>query len=178
MKFYDTCSLLLAQEQAFKEKFGCSDVTLRELEDIKTSANKSEDVKYKARKLSRLFDENPDVFKVIMWVPDLATAFHSDRNDIKIIECACRFRDKLADISNFVFVTDDICCKNIASKIFHLPVTSISDSLVDTYTGIQTVVMTDDEMAKFYENPSDNAYGLTTNEYIIVKTRAMMWLTP
>ena len=32
MKFYDTCSLLLAQEQAFTEKFACSDVTLRELE--------------------------------------------------------------------------------------------------------------------------------------------------
>ena len=39
-KFYDTCALLNAGERAFAEPFYISMVTLRELENIKTSRSK------------------------------------------------------------------------------------------------------------------------------------------
>ena len=43
-KFYDTCALLNAGERAFAEPFYISMVTLRELENIKTSRSKDAEV--------------------------------------------------------------------------------------------------------------------------------------
>ena len=60
--FYDTCSLLLAQEKAFENKFYLSIITLKELENIKTSAYKDEETKYKARHLLHLLLENEDKY--------------------------------------------------------------------------------------------------------------------
>ena len=51
--FYDTSSLLLAQERAFDEPFYLSSVTVAELEHIKVSEHKSGELKYQARKLVR-----------------------------------------------------------------------------------------------------------------------------
>lgn len=50
IKFYDTCSLLLLGERLFEtqEPFVISSITLKELEEIKTSANKDADIKYSA----------------------------------------------------------------------------------------------------------------------------------
>ena len=64
MKFYDTCALLNMQEAAFQEPFAISSVTLREIETIKTAQNKDEDVKWRARNITRLLRENPDQFTV------------------------------------------------------------------------------------------------------------------
>ena len=53
-KFYDTCSLLLAVDTFLQEKEYTpviSSITLKELENIKTSANKDADVKHSARKV-------------------------------------------------------------------------------------------------------------------------------
>ena len=59
--FYDTCSLLSCQHQAFQgEKFYISSITLKELENIKTSNNKDPEIKFKARKLIHLLNENKD----------------------------------------------------------------------------------------------------------------------
>ena len=43
MKFYDTNALLELQEEILEEPFAISSVTLEELENIKTSKNKSSD---------------------------------------------------------------------------------------------------------------------------------------
>ena len=66
IKFYDTCSLLLAGESAFEndEKFIISSITLKELERIKTAANKDSDVKYSARLLLHLFEKYPNNYSV------------------------------------------------------------------------------------------------------------------
>ena len=59
MRFYDTCSLLKRVDRLFdedNEKFIISSVTLNELENIKTSANKDVDTKFAARKLLHLLD--------------------------------------------------------------------------------------------------------------------------
>ena len=63
--FYDTSSLLLAQERAFDEPFYLSSVTVAELEHIKVSEYKSGELKYQARKLVRMLDERRDMYTVV-----------------------------------------------------------------------------------------------------------------
>ena len=47
MKIYDTSSLLLLnKEKLAQEKFLISSITLEELESIKTSSNKDNEIKY------------------------------------------------------------------------------------------------------------------------------------
>ena len=64
--FYDTCTLLNELESIFKgEPFYISNLTLRELENIKTSAHKDEDTKYKARRLIHLLQDHTNLVNVI-----------------------------------------------------------------------------------------------------------------
>ena len=54
LKFYDTCVLLDYGDEIFqqeKDNFFVSDITLTELEEIKTSYKKDESIKAKARHL-------------------------------------------------------------------------------------------------------------------------------
>ena len=66
MKFYDTCSLLKKQNNdLFDEgRFMISSITLKELENIKTSNSKDEETKFAARRLLFLLDTNPDKYEV------------------------------------------------------------------------------------------------------------------
>ena len=65
IKFYDTNALLTLLDDAFTEKFIISSKTLEEIEHIKVSANKDEEVKFKARILAKLIDEYQDDVEVI-----------------------------------------------------------------------------------------------------------------
>ena len=85
IKFYDTKGLLNLQREAFKNEFVISDVTLKELEDIRDSANKSDDLKHDATQLSQLLDEYVDKYKVITSNDSIIGL------DMKIIDCACSF---------------------------------------------------------------------------------------
>ena len=61
MKFYDTCSLLRKVDSLFdEENFVISSVTLKELENIKTSVNKDAEIKYSARKKMVFFSFHLD----------------------------------------------------------------------------------------------------------------------
>ena len=66
--FYDTCSLLtkgtLLEDK--NEQIIISSITLDELENIKTSANKDANIKYTARQLLRTLNDNPDLCQVII----------------------------------------------------------------------------------------------------------------
>ena len=58
--FYDTCALLEAQQTIFENegKILISNITINELEDIKTSGRKDEETKYAARKLLHLLNQH------------------------------------------------------------------------------------------------------------------------
>ena len=73
INFYDTCALLDLQEKAFNsnEKFYISNITLIELEQIKTSGSKDEDTKYKARKLIHLLANNNDKYNVDIYIKQI-----------------------------------------------------------------------------------------------------------
>ena len=76
VKFYDTNALLVLGDRAFEESFALSSVTLQELENIKTSRNKSEEVKHQARVAVRLLDKHPDKYDVVVYDDDIAQIIH------------------------------------------------------------------------------------------------------
>lgn len=66
MKFYDTSALLdLPPDTLLAQQFLIADITLYELEDIKTSGKKDEATKAKARVVTRLLAEHPTAYTVV-----------------------------------------------------------------------------------------------------------------
>ena len=158
-KFYDTCSLLDLQEKAFEEPFYISLVTLQELENIKTSANKDAEIKYKARKITRLLAENEDLYDVIIDTEEL------NNNDMRIINSVRTLNEPVE------FVTKDLSCKNLASA-YKLNVNYIKEENLDNYTGFKEVIIEkEEELAYFYEHMNENIYNLYINQYLIIKTQ-------
>lgn len=164
-KFYDTNVLLNLLAKAFEEHFICSSKTLEEIENIKVSS-KDEEVKYKARKLSKLFNENEDYDVIIGNYKDSLKQLEEfglkETPDNLIMLDAYNCKD-------IVFYTEDICCKNIAKNIFGLNVCSIKDDRDDEYKGFKEVTLTDDELAYFYSHLDINQFDLFENEYLIIK---------
>lgn len=170
MYFYDTNALLTLQEQVLKEKFVISSITLQELEDIKTSYKKDQEVKYKARKAIHILDENPDMYDVVVYHLPLYNMYMSDLEDTpdnKICACA-KWYQEFKD-NKLVFVSDDICCRTIARYEFDLNAIGITNNDDIDYTGFKEIKMSEEEMAYFYEHMVDNIYDLMYNEYLIVK---------
>lgn len=160
-KFYDTCSLLLLQEKAFLEPFFCSDITLRELENIKTSSAKVNEVRGQAKKLSKLFDKYPDMYRIVPWRQTMDKKY-ADSNDVRIIECALECR-KHHDI---VFVSDDLCAKTLAKKVFGLPVDSAANYADQIYQGYKMVSGSTEEINAYINDFDPSEWE--TNEYLII----------
>ena len=164
-KFYDTNVLLNLLEKAFEEHFICSSKTLEEIENIKVS-NKDEEVKYKARKLSKLFNENDNYDIIIGNYKDSLKQLEEfglkETPDNLIMLDAYNCKD-------VIFYTEDICCKNIAKNIFGLKVCSLKDDRDDDYKGFREVTLTDEELAYLYSHLDINQFDLFENEYLIIK---------
>ena len=171
IKFYDTSSLLLKVDTLFEEKelFAISSITLNELENIKTSNSKSEDVKYAARKLLHTLDENSgdydiEIFKEHMLKP-INEADLSVTADAKILACAKAYADRRTE--EVCFVTNDLALKTLA-KLFFAHIEKVEED-EDDYCGFKEVILNTDEMSDFYSNFNQNHFNLLTNEYLIVK---------
>ena len=170
MFFYDTCALLTNYQKIFQnnEKFYISDITLLELENIKTSLHKDEDTKYQARQVIHLLEDNLSKYKVIIYNKDIKKYYKKylssfeETNDIKIISCALSLKDK-----QVVFVTNDLACKQIAQTV--IQTTLLTENGKDTYTGYTIIdCKTEDEVNSFYMNISGDKEYLN-NHYILVQ---------
>lgn len=173
--FYDTCSLLNELHSAFEnDLFYISSVTLEELENIKTSSTKDQDVKYKARQLLHLLFENKDKYKVVIFQKEWEIAianysYLSNNNDSKIIFSAF-ITD--TEVHNLIFKTDDLCCAALAEQIGLTVETTYEKMKLDNYTGFIEKSVTNEELVKFYANPcpeSINYFNLLENQYLIIK---------
>lgn len=163
-KFYDTCALLNAGERAFAEHFYISMVTLRELENIKTSRNKDAEVKHKARKVTRLLNGHPEMYTVANYatvIPSTSIALHDGSPDYLICYDAAQTRAA----EPIVFVTDDLSCRCIARGLYHMEVAS-SDVEDDIYTGYVQFAGTSDEINQYMEQ-LDTA-TLFPNQYLLL----------
>ena len=172
-KFYDTCALLdqvECDDNLFAEKFYVSSISLHELERIKTSKNKDESVRYNARRLSRLLDDNYDKYDVITYNLTISEFIECELDldktipDNQIVGTAAY----LSNREDIVFVTNDICLKNIARSI-GLNVCSVKKNLSNEYKGFIEKSLSDEDMAYFYEHITENIFGLLTNQYLVIR---------
>lgn len=167
IKFYDT-NALLDNIQAIQGKIYLSSVTLHELESIKTSGRKDEGVKYAARMATKWLSENEEIYECVV-VEDkhykLLKKFKlEDSPDNLIIACAYSLDKKCT------FVTNDMCCHNVARQVFGLNVESSKNNMVDdTYCGYIEMSMTKEEFLEFEKDVEYQDYGLLINQYLIIK---------
>lgn len=173
--FYDTCSLLNLQEKAFESNFVISSKTLEEIENIKISANKDNEIKFKARNLVRLLDENLDKFETIVvdrFIYKIVEAKNLiPSNDNLICASAVYYKD-YGQPSPIRFYSEDLNCRMIARDIFGLDVHSVKELIDDSneeYVGYKEVILNDEEMADFYEHLYVNKFNCLVNEYLIIK---------
>lgn len=174
--FYDTCSLLNELHSAFENDFFyISSVTLEELENIKTSSSKDQDIKYRARQLLHLLFENKDKYKVVIFQKEWETAisnfsYLSDNNDSKIIYSA--FITDTGFSFDLVFKTDDLCCAALAKQIGLTVETTYEQMKLDNYTGFIEKTISNEELVAFYSKSNleiENHFNLLENQYLIVK---------
>ena len=171
MKFYDTCSLLAKADNLFDEQnFLISSVTLTELENIKTSIHKDLDIKYAARKVTRLLNQYPEKYEVIIFRTNMMDAILVEglesTNDTKILATAFEYAKNYPDT---IFVTNDLDLKNIAGLFFDQDhIQSVEKNESDGYKGFLEVTLSDEEMSDFYSNPLVNTFNLNVNEYLII----------
>ena len=170
-KFFDTSALLGGYKLSPDDTNYISNIVFDELETIKTSYNKDEHIKYKARTLVRYLMSNLDLWrtpqsnwrKVQRLLNKSATL--PDKND-SILICEARLLAK----PTIQFITSDSAQYLLARTFTELtPVyfkeTSNRENL---WKGYKDVNFTDEQLAEFYEHPEDNSLGLSVNEYAII----------
>lgn len=168
-KFYDTCSLLeLANSSDINANDIClSSVTLQELENIKTSANKDSETKYWARVAVRALKDNPDVEIIVVNRDDykcLEDKGLETTNDNLIIASAYRYSQE----HDIIFYTEDLLCGFIAKNYFGLEVQSVkTDDKSDMYKGYKVVHGNTESINKYME--SINLDDWSVNEYLIIE---------
>ena len=176
-KFYDTCSLLLKTNNLFDEedtKVVISSISLQELEDIKTANNKDSEIKYSARKLLNILNDNPKAyeiwaFKEEMLKPIIEKGFDHINNDLRILACAFNY-DYTQHPDETVFVTNDLALKTIANCFFgEDSIESVNEEQLDQYTGFKEIQLSDQELSDLYSNLNYNWFDLYINEYVIIK---------
>ena len=172
-QFYDTCSLLLRAGNLFDkpEDFIISSITLQELENIKTSTNKDDNVKFSARQLLHDLDEHFGQYLIInyqnTYAQNITQRDFELTNDTKILSCYLECV-RLFPEEKIIFITNDLALKSIA-RVFTSNVQSLEEDKPDDYTGYKEITMSDDCMSDFYTNPCENKWNLQIGEYILVK---------
>lgn len=149
-----------------------SSVTLQELEHIKVSSTKSQEVKYDARKVLHLLDENEDKFKVVVYTTAMENYINEKlievTPDSKIVATAVFSKNLIPQEDDFVFVTNDLACKVIAQKIFNLPVESVDEeSGNEIYKGYQVIHGDTEKINSIMSNMDYSKWY--TNEYLIIE---------
>lgn len=163
IKFYDTSSLLLLSELP-KEKFALCRITLSELEEIKESSRKSEDIRAKARIISKQLFNNSNCI-IVKPDPSWVNGFGLQlNNDTLILSAAVGYAEKSDE--EIEFVTNDICLYNLAKLYYGKVSTYVYEE--DDYKGYQEISLEDEELANFYLDPNEYDNGLQHNEYLII----------
>ena len=165
IRFYDTNAILT----------DCTDIsnvvisskTLDELENIKSSSYKDNDIKYKARVAVRAIrEQKPEIVVVQKSDYDKIEELGLEiTNDNLIIASAWRYSQE----NHIEFVTHDILCGLIAEKYFGIDVEELNLKNDDVYKGYRVVQPTDEELSQVYSKDNcENIFGCLVNEYVII----------
>lgn len=185
INFFDTSALLGGYKLSKNETNYISNIVFQELEKIKTSHEKDESIKYKARSLVRYLMSHRD-----MWIENCAnwgrvekllskSPTLQDNNDSRLI-CEARLL-AASEKTNlgipedmnpkvFKFITADasqflLACGWPQLHATYYNETSYKEAL---WKGYQEFHLTEAELASFYENSEKNTLNLKTNEYAII----------
>ena len=151
----------------FSERFLISSVSLHEIEHIKTNNNKTDEVKYNARKISRLLDKNYTLYDVVVYSNDIAKYITYDLGldatipDNQIVGIAKYISEK----EDIVFITNDICLKNIARSIGLDVCSAVGKENI--YKGYKTIKGTSEQINIAMENMDFSDWNI--NEYLIIQ---------
>lgn len=173
--FYDTSSLLLKGNNIKKDdNIVISSITLQELENIKTSMNKSPEVKYQARVLLRFLEEHPEYVEVVIFnekmLEPIIEKSLAVTDDMRILATAFWY-DYNVHPDDVNFITNDLCLKHIANLFFGdgcIGKVNDENEYVD-YNGYIEVAMDEGTMSEFYSNLQTNTFHLLKNQYIIIE---------
>jgi predicted ribonuclease YlaK len=176
MFFYDTCSLLNNYTAIFKDisssPFVMSNITFKELEEIKNSKNKDDDVKFKARKVCKLLNFYYGKYVIVNYNKDWDELYLNsnpillDNNDSRIVISAYVYSLK----QDIIFMGDDINCNNIA-RTLGLSTKAFISKEDNNYTGYKIHnCITDNELAGLYDRIyKGETFDLLPNEYLVIQ---------
>lgn len=167
----DTNILLSHLEQLEKEEFFIlSSVSIKELEEIKMSKNKSDEIKHAARMATRFLDQYSSKYEVVVYTHwdtcNLNTYGLEDTNDNRIILCALYATKNFSD-KEIVFVSDDILARLIAQRFCGLNAIGMELCMEEIYRGYRSLKMTSEETNYYLEHIDQTNWN--TNEYLIIE---------
>ena len=168
-KFYDTNAILKLQEKILEEEFIISSTTLHELEHIKTSRNKDEEIKYSARKAIHILDENSDKYETVIFDSNAMSVLDDmglENNPDNQI-CACAKAYECANDCKITFVSDDICCRTIANKVFELNVSQVYGNKDNIYSGYKIISGNANKINQYMQYIDYSDWNI--NEYLIIE---------
>lgn len=175
MYFYDTCSLLNNYKQIFKdvpfERFYISNITFKELENIKTSGHKDNNIKYRAKKVAQLLLDYIGMYDVVNYQKDWDDTYIEPNpllflnDDNRIIISALIQEEKDPEL---IFVTNDINAINTARS---LGLSVLKPQHYDKgYTGYKTLTaFSEDELTNLYDDIfNGSTFDLIENQYLLL----------
>ena len=166
IRFYDTNAIIS----------DCTDIsnvlisskTLDELENIKISSHKDNDIKYKARVAVRAIrEQKPEIVVVQKSDYDKIEELGLEvTNDNLIIASAWRYTMMNVN-ADLVFVTNDVLAGLIAEEYFGLDVENLKETNDNIYKGFKTIRGNSDIINKYMESIDYNDWSV--NEYLIIE---------
>lgn len=179
--------MLLSNLEFVKQNgvFLLSLTTIGELENIKTSANKDEEVKFQARRAVRFLMENQELWSAPIHesrlIENVRLHFSLPENNDGIILADFLIEAVSEHKMPVVFVTNDLLC-GLYAKQAHKMITSenedcLSDVLVlntaveeKIYSGYEEVFLSSDDYTLVYDQyqNGENPYDLIENQYLII----------
>lgn len=171
--FVDTNALIDGANELFSRTDSTivvSNITLKELENIKQSFNKDQSVKYQARIAANLLKRK--TFTLIPYKEEYMSLSLPNDDDGRIVACASyAYKNLICKEDSFIFVTSDVDCGNLA-RSEGIPIEWYSDGNNDFYSGYQTIELDNNQLAKFYNDylqNNENIMNLLENEYLLIK---------
>lgn len=174
--FYDTSALLEKANYLLtcEENIVTSTTVLEELENIKTSFKKDDNIKQTARKIIHFLNDFPTKIEIICFKDEMLNPIYEKgiqtiTPDLKILAAAIWYDKNVAPDAT-IFFTNDLSLANIANLFFgEDSIYSVNPNNVDFYKGYTTLNMSDEEMSNFYQHldvPVEDHY---INEYVFIE---------
>lgn len=174
LNFYDTSALLLLPTISYSDTY-ISSIVLRELENIKTSAHKDENLKFKARKIIRELILNPTFISEIFSMKELEKVRKRYPSLMEIADhyLICEALILYNEGYEINFITADACLYLLLKTVFpKLNVTYVCEDnsceTTEIWTGWGKYYPEENQLHNLYCNGNLNPLDAAINEYCLI----------